>query len=516
MKLIVLHYHFRPGGVRRIIESAAPFLLRAIPSIQRVIAAGGEARDVEWNAMFRRNLLPVPSDFFIQPAFGYYSEQAALDGLAHRIRAALDRLFEDGDPAIVWAHNLSIARNLPLARELARACAERDIPMIAHHHDWWFDNRWLRWPEMKRAGFRTIENVARTIFPATPNIRLAAINRADATLLRRHFGARAHWLPNPAARAPLPSAPRARAVRKWLRAKLGEDAPVWLMPCRILRRKNVAEALLLTRWLRPEAMLVTTGGASSADEQAYAERLAAAAQEHGWRVRFGVLSQNETGQPSVPELFAASECVLLTSIQEGFGLASLEAAAAERPLIVRRLPNIAPDLHRSGFRFPQSYREVLVGPDTFDWTAEQQRQRMIVREWKNTLPRSCRAWAEPPPVLGCPARAPVPFSRLTLTAQLEVLALPPAESWKQCAKWNPLLRAWKTRATNECLQTTQWPATADDWLGGAAYARRFVKMLRRTSSPPIPESEAIAAHAEFIRLNLRSPQLFPILFSRMS
>ena len=177
-----------------------------MPSIGRVIAAGGEARDVEWNANFQRSLAPVPCEFFIEPAFGYTSEQTAPDGLGQRIRAALDRLFADGEPAIVWAHNLAIARNLSLARELAKACAARGIPMIAHHHDWWFDNRWLRWPEMQRAGFRTLNEVARTLFPATENVRFAAINRADANLLRRHFGVRVKWLPNPVARTLPPAA----------------------------------------------------------------------------------------------------------------------------------------------------------------------------------------------------------------------------------------------------------------------------------------------------------------------
>ena len=103
---------------------------------------------------------------------------------------------------------------------------------------------------------------------------------------------------------------------------------MWLLPCRLLRRKNIAEALLLTRWLRPEAWLVTTGGVSSAEEQAYADGLAAAAQTHGWRLRLGILHGDESQKPSVPELLAASEAVLLTSLQEGFGLPYLEAAAA--------------------------------------------------------------------------------------------------------------------------------------------------------------------------------------------
>ena len=515
MKLIVFHYHFRPCGVRRVIESAAPFLPRAMPAIERVVLAGGEARDGEWNAMFARKLTPVPVDFFIEPALGYVSEQTRLPTLSSRIRVALTRLLDGGD-ALVWAHNLAIARNLPLARELARACAARGIPMLAQHHDWWFDNRWLRWPEMRRTGFRMLGEVARTIFPITANVRFAAINRADASALRGHFGARVQWLPNPAQRTAPPTLRRVRIAEEWLRAKLSEDAPIWLMPCRILRRKNIAEALLVARWLRPEATLVTTGGASSADEQPYTQALAAAARKHGWRLRIGLLAENETAQPSLSELLAASECLLLTSIQEGFGLASLEAASAGRPLIARRLPNIAPDLHRFGFRFPQCYREILIAPAAFDWEGEQQRQRALFCEWKNALPQTCRAWAEPPLLLQRVVPKPVPFSRLTLTAQIEVLARPAADSWKLCGKWNPLLRTWKSRAANGCLEPTRWPATADEWLGGAAYAQRFAEIVRRKTRESARRDVAVRAQSEFIRLKLCASQLFPLLFARES
>src|SRR5213075_2873742 len=189
-------------------------------------------------------------------------------------------------------------------------------------------------------------------------VRHVAINQADAAILSRHFAKRAGWLPNLTEPAPAPPPARVRAARNWLGQELADDAPVWLLPCRLLRRKNIAEALMLTRWLRPEAWLVTTGGVSSANEQAYANRLEAAVEQQGWRLRLGLLRGNDSGQPEVDDLLTACEVVLLTSIQEGFGLATLEAAAARRPLIARALPNVAPDLRRFGFRFPQCYPEL--------------------------------------------------------------------------------------------------------------------------------------------------------------
>ena len=454
----------------------------------------------------------------MEPAFNYVSEQKLPpDRMRRAIVTALRRLLAglSARDGLLWAHNLGIGRNLILTRELTRACAQRNIPLIAHHHDWWFDNRWQRWPEMRRFGVRTLKAAAQIVFPAAKNLCHIAINHADASVLLRHFPGRADWLPNLAGRNATPPLLQVRAAKRWLQNKLGTRmSPVWILPCRLLRRKNVAEALLLTRWLRPEAWLVTTGGVSSADEQAYHDKLAAAAHKQHWRIRLGVLAGDESRKPSVAELLAASEAVLLTSIQEGFGLPFLEAAAAGRPLIARNLPIIAPDLAKFGFVFPQSYDELRVAPSLFDWPAEQQRQEWLYARWRRQLPRNCQAWAGQPLVLAAGNQPKtVPFSRLTLTAQLEVLAQPVALSWELCAPLNPLLREWRSRAAAGKLRVTPWPRGAERWLGGEAYARRFREVLNGGRAQPSARNAAEAAQADFIRRKLASRHLHPLLWS---
>ncbi len=478
VKLVIVHYHLRPGGIRRIIELATPHLVREAPRpITRVVLATGAPADCRWHDSFSQQLSTVPVELVVEPAFNYLSEQRGASGrIQARLRHALVRLFADAGAGntLVWAHNLGVGRNLILARELATACVERGIPLVAHHHDWWFDNRWTRWPEMRRFGFRNLAAPAKVVFPSQANILHAAINHADAAILARHFGKRALWLPNLSEPAPPPPARQARLAHRWLRKKLAHDgAPVWLLPCRTLRRKNIAEALLLTRWLRPEAWLVVTGGASSADEQPYFHALEQAAHQHHWRLRLGVLAGDESRKPRVPELLAASQAVLLTSIQEGFGLPYLEAAAAQRPLIARRLPNIAPDLDRFGFRFPQSYDEILIAPELFDWPGERARQQDRFRNWQAAMPAVARQRVLPPPILAASRRCPIPFSRLTLAAQLEVLAKPARATWAAGADLNPFLKVWQQRATAGRLHVTPWPRAAKAWLGGEAYAQRF-------------------------------------------
>jgi glycosyltransferase involved in cell wall biosynthesis len=521
VQLVILHHHFRPGGVRRVIELATPHLVAHWPvRIRGVILAAGEAPDPVWLHSFRKRLCGTPVKVLIQPAFGYVSEMS-LQGqtLDQCVRDGIHELLKEAghDTCLIWAHNLGLGRNLFLARELTFTCHSCGVPLIMHHHDWWFENRWHHFSAGREPGFRTLDAVAGAILAGSHQITHVSINQADAAVLKKHFPGRSGWLPNPIESQAPPSAPRVKAARAWLHEQIGANVPVWILPCRLLRRKNIAEALLLTRWLRPEAWLVTTGGVSSAGEQDYADALAAAAKARGWPLRLGILNGDESSKPSVPELLAASEAVLLTSLQEGFGLPYLEAAAARRPLVARKLPGIAPDLAKFGFKFPQYYHELLVDPSLFDWRGEHDRQKRRFAEWKNSMPKAAARLAGRPAVLAAGTQPhPVPFSRLTLTAQLEVLARPTGESWERCAPLNRFLKPWRERAVTGRLQISPWPRSAAQWLGGPAYARRFISLLPPLMGDAPRRGASKAAQAEFLRKKLRPENIYPILWNSHS
>jgi glycosyltransferase involved in cell wall biosynthesis len=519
LKLIVVHYHFRPGGIRRIIELGAPCLVKgASEPVSEVILAGGELPDSDWQQTFQQALRPVPARYFVQPEFGYLSEQSA-PGLEieHRIREAFERLLEQDchRDCLVWAHNLGIARNLLLSRELEEVCRRKKIPLVSHHHDWWFDNRWLRWPEMRHFGIRTLKAAAEAVFPKNPLVVHAGINHADVTAMQRGLPERAFWLPNLTERMLPPAPSQIRKAKRWLSEKLGEkNGPVWVVPCRLLRRKNLAEALLLARWLRPEAWLVSTGKISSLDEKSYAEKLIRAGRKRRWKMALCIL-EGEERAPSIPELLAASEAVLLTSVQEGFGLPFVEAAACERPLIARAIPNIAPDLDQFGFKFHQYYQEILIDPSLFDLAAEKGRQARLFAQWRSSLPARARPWVERPALFQeIQNGRPVPFSRLTLTAQIEVLDQPLEFSWELGAASNPFLRDWKELAKAGALKPVRWPATANHWLKGEAYARRFWANAGRTAFPLPRGFEPEILQEDFMRQMLGAQRLFPLLWAR--
>ena len=108
---------------------------------------------------------------------------------------------------------------------------------------------------------------------------------------------------------------------------------------------------------------------------------------------------------------------------------------------------------------------------------------------------------------------PVPFSRLTLTAQLEVLAQPLERSWEHCATLNPFLKAWRKQAVARRLRASPWPRSAARWLGGRAYARRFLQLVPPILSQAPRAGASQAAQAEFLRQKLRADHLYPLLWN---
>jgi len=105
------------------------------------------------------------------------------------------------------------------------------------------------------------------------------------------------------------------------------------------------------------------------------------------------------------------------------------------------------------------------------------------------------------------------FSRLTLTAQLEVLVQPLRESWAACARLNPFLETWQRRATTGQLSVTPWPRAAKGWLGGEAYARKFFAALQARAAGRAAAFSPGRIQADFIAQKLARHNLYPLLWN---
>jgi hypothetical protein len=276
----------------------------------------------------------------------------------------------------------------------------------------------------------------------------------------------------------------------------------WLYPTRFLRRKNLLEAVLLKRWLRPEAILATTSGRFSQDEFGYARDIKEAAARHRWRVHFGLLDQIK--EPSIAAILQSAEAVVHTSVQEGFGMTFVETAAAGTPLLARAIPSVMPDLRAQGFEFPQIYDELLIPAELFDTAAEAARQSALRDSARRALPEAFR---EMLPISSQDFGRPTCFSRLTRKAQLEVLSHAPEMSWELCRPLNPALEHF----LNTRLKPTAWPGQTVQM--PSPYAEKFLQIASAIPRETLDNSQsASAVQFDIARLALQPEAIFPIQF----
>ena len=244
------------------IELALPHLASLAPApLESVVLASGGAPDVAWRENLSQALKGTRLQLYCEPAFRYLSEQrSSSEAIRRRIRSALEKIATriPLTETLIWAQNLGVGRNLILADELAAFSARYGVPLLSHHHDLWFENRWARWKEMRACGFRSLSAVANASFAAGARVCHVTINRWTIRFSRNT------WAPGQDACRTWRSvdAHQPARVLKLEVAKIGAGRrrSGGIFPTRFLRRKNLAEAILLTRWLRPEGWFVTTAG----------------------------------------------------------------------------------------------------------------------------------------------------------------------------------------------------------------------------------------------------------------
>jgi hypothetical protein len=251
---------------------------------------------------------------------------------------------------LIIENAITIPINLPLGLAITEFIAETGYPVIAHHHDFYW--------ERQRFINNSVQDYLGAAFPPNlPSIRHVVINSVQAKQLASRIGAVAMIIPNVMDfdSPPPPLDEYARSARADL--GLAPDQYLILQPTRIIQRKGIEHAIELTRRLGLPAELVISHAAGDEGTD-YEKRIREFAALLNVTVNFesAIVGDRRGFTPegrriyTLGDVYPQADLVTYPSSMEGFGNAFLEAIYYKRPLVVNNYSIYEADIKPKGFK----------------------------------------------------------------------------------------------------------------------------------------------------------------------
>lgn len=411
MKVLVVHYHLKPGGVTTVIRRQLSVL--ATMGVDAAVLAG-----------------EVPGGFggsvSVEPALAYDSAYSAgshpgndadrVAAIVSSIGRAADALGED---TIIHVHNPTIRKNSSLLPALSEL-ASKGRRLVLHVHDLAEDWR----PDV----------YSKEAYP--DGVLWVAINRFDVESLRTAGAGSVVYLPNA-----VPCPPE--LMRSASEGSMAKGPGLVLCPVRGIRRKNLGEAVLLSMFMRDGSRLGVTLPPTSPRDMPFYQGWRDTAARKWLPIAFG-LGLDRT----LDELYAESIAVVSTSIKEGFGMSFMEPATKGRVTLGRRL-SVVSDFEQDGLNFPALYDAIVIPRGLFDESTFRERVDAVVAKALMAYGLPIEDFSEAIVASVLDARGAGPdFGRLDEPAQAQVLDSLGATSAarRDVLNANPFLDAWDKAA----------------------------------------------------------------------
>ncbi|BBO66975.1 hypothetical protein DSCA_09050 [Desulfosarcina alkanivorans] len=308
MKVALVHYHLKTGGVTTVLSSQIAALRNAC---ELIVLTGDRAA------------AGLPCEVAEIPGLGYDRpgrSQPSPDSVAARMIKVLSEKWPGGCD-VLHIHNPTLAKNRSFLQIIKRL-QQSGITLFLQIHDFAEDGR----PGV----------YFRDAYPA--DCHYGVINARDAGILKgaglKPRGV--HLLPN--------------AVAGLTAGMDRSPEPRILYPVRAIRRKNLGEAILLSMFFNgTQRLAVTQPPNSPADAASYRDWVAWV-EKNRLHVDFEVGKNTDFGA-----LMNSARSVVTTSITEGFGLTFLEPWTAGKLLWGRRIRGICDDFEARGIRLETLY-----------------------------------------------------------------------------------------------------------------------------------------------------------------
>jgi hypothetical protein len=245
---------------------------------------------------------------------------------------------------------LAIPMHIPLGLALSELIAETGVPVIAHHHDFWW--------ERPRFLLNAVPDILSTAFPPDlPTIQHVVINSMIQKELASRRGIAASVIPNVINfESPILTVD---AFNSTFRQDFGftDDDILILQPTRVVSRKGIEQALYLVKQLAlPRAKLIISHSAGDEGPD-YFEWIMDTARQQEIPVYFIYNRVNETRKYNEQgeklytlwDIYPHVDLITYPSLYEGFGNAFLEAVYFKKPILVNRYSVYIVDIEPKGF-----------------------------------------------------------------------------------------------------------------------------------------------------------------------
>ena len=250
---------------------------------------------------------------------------------------------------LIVENALAIPLNIPLGLALTEYIAETGIPVIAHHHDFFW--------ERKRFLVNCVWDYFNMAFPPhLPSIRHVVINSSAANQLSLRTGISSMLIPNVMDFDTPPPLPDDYSLDVHAALGVAPDELLFLQPTRVVPRKGIEHSIELTRRLGLKACLVISH-ASGDEGYEYELRLKDYAKLLDIRVNFETEIIREkrdflNGRKvyTLVDVYQHADLITYPSDIEGFGNAFLEALYFRRPIVVNNYSIYNTDIKPKGFR----------------------------------------------------------------------------------------------------------------------------------------------------------------------